>query len=164
MFSGQNPPACSVLRMKNTVWTQCWVGDGAKGTVQWLIRGAREPTLTTALLPYLPSFPAHHHALPSLLPVFFTLAYHYILLPFHITTLHPIYYTSISPPPTCNIFLSRTSSNQWRLLSTALYSRSCISTIDFLQFICPVHYTKRCMVYLQGVPFIHGEAFSWQGA
>ena len=91
MFSGQNPPACSVLRMKNTVWTQCWVGDGAKGTVQWLIRGARKPTLTTALLPYLPSFPAHHHALPSLLPVFFTLAYHHPppnLLHFHITTLH----------------------------------------------------------------------------
>ena len=142
MFSGQNPAACSVLRMKNTVWTQCWVGDGAKGTVQWLIRGARKPTLTTALLPYLPTSPCS------------TLSTTCVLYPF------------ISPPstPTCNFFPSQTSSNQWRLLSTALYSRSCISTIDFLQFICPVSYTKRCMLYLQGVPIIHGEAFSWQGA
>ena len=62
MFSGQNPAACGVLRMKNTVWTQCWVGDGAKGTVQWLIRRAREPTLTTALLPPLPPDPAYPRA------------------------------------------------------------------------------------------------------
>ena len=143
MFSGQNPPACSVLRMKNTVWTQCWVGDGAKGTVQWLIRGAREPTLTTALLPYLPTSPCSTLSTtcvlyPCISPHITTLAYH-----------HPPF--AIFFPPS-------------RLLSTALYSRSCISTIDFLQFICPVPYTKRCMLYLQGVPFILGEAFSWQGA
>ena len=104
-------------------------------------------------------------ALPSHITMLYPL-YYLCSLPFHITTLHPIYYTSISPhsTPTCNIFPSQTSSNQWRLLSTALYSSSCISTIDLLQFICPVSYTKRCMLYLQGVPIIHGEAFSWQGA
>ena len=104
-------------------------------------------------------------ALPSHITMLYPL-YYLCSLPFHITTLHPIYYTSISPhsTPTCNIFPSQTSSNQWRLLSTALYSSLCISTIDLLQFICPVSYTKRCMLYLQGVPIIHGEAFSWQGA
>ena len=95
MFSGQNPAACSVLRMKNTVWTQCWVGDGAKGTVQWLIRGAREPTLTTALLPYLPTSPCSTLSTtcvlyPCISLHITTLSYHHPppnLLHFHITTL-----------------------------------------------------------------------------
>ena len=154
MFSGQNPPACSVLRMKNTVWTQCWVGDGAKGTVQWLIRGARKPTLTTALLPYLPTLPCSTLSTTCVLyPCISPHSTQFTTLPYH----HPPLAIFFSPE-------LPNSSNQWRLLSTALYSSLCISTIDFLQFICPVSYTKRCMLYLQGVPFILGEAFSWQGA